>query len=690
MRSQDTQWGGAHARGVPGAGKFYLTLLLGSGIFIIAVIVSLTVWTIHQSKKDAQKAADITLENLARTISFDIESSVRQIDLSVLTLRDEVYRNQANEHWDDRSINETIAREDRRHSDSIGLRIFGPDGKLRYGVSNIANRDVDFSQRDEFRQAREVSDDTLLVTPPFVGPVAQQRLIVLVRRITDLDGAFGGAIYNAIPVDGLTKAFAALDLGPGGSVAIYHSNFVLAARFPDLKVGTTTISDQLRAIIASGVQSARFDNLSPVDGVRRTGHVRKVGGLPYYISVALADDDYLARWRHSRDNVLIFSAVSIAIVLLGLIALYRAASSWREMFGNLTVSEEKLRGLFELSPIGIARNTLDGRFVEFNESFRAITGYDTAELKVIDYWELTPEKYVADELHQVESLKSSGSYGPYEKEYVRKDGSLVPVSLRGMLVTGHDGAKYIWSLVEDITERKLANESRAKSEFLMMMSHELRTPLNAVLGYAEMISLELHISNRIKSYSDSIHEAGQHLMSIINDILDISAVEAGKLSLHSEDVDLVHLLETSANLVEPRAREQHLHLEMDVEHLSTVRIMSDGQRIKQILLNLLGNAVKFTPEGGRIKLRAADAADGGVSFTITDNGIGMDAAGIAKALSVFGQVDSHLARKFQGTGLGLPLCRKLTEALGGRLEIESELGKGTVVTVRLPGSFAAN
>jgi PAS domain S-box-containing protein len=361
------------------------------------------------------------------------------------------------------------------------------------------------------------------------------------------------------------------------------------------------------------------------------------------------------------------------------------------MLSAMAESEEKLRGLFELSPIGIARNAMDGRFIEFNEAFRAITGYPSDELKAIDYWKLTPEKYKDAEFSQIESLKAHGYYGPYEKEYIRKDGSLVPLSLRGMLVSGRDGNSYIWSLVEDITERKLARESRAKSEFLMMMSHELRTPLNAILGFAEMITLSQPgdgSAAKVQDFATSIHAAGSHLLDIINDILDISAVEAGKLALHPEEVDLVRLVETAGKLIEPRAKEQNQTFEVSIAEIPTAGFKSDRQRLKQILINLLGNAVKFTPEGGAIRLRVNGTADGGVSFAVSDTGIGMSAEDIAKALSLFGQVDSHLARKYQGTGLGLPLCLKLAEALGGTLEIKSAPGRGTAVTVTLPPAAA--
>jgi hypothetical protein len=162
-------------------------------------------------------------------------------------------------------------------------------------------------------------------------------VIGLARRITNPDGSFGGAVYAPISGQHLMQVFASLDLGPGGSVALYHTGFQLAARFPDIKVGTTTISDQLAAVITSGVESAGFTNLSPVDNVRRTGIARKIAGLPYYVSVALADDDFMAKWQQDRNLLIMFAGLWIGVVLLGMLVLYRTLSNWQQAMGALTL-----------------------------------------------------------------------------------------------------------------------------------------------------------------------------------------------------------------------------------------------------------------------------------------------------------------------------------------------------------------
>ncbi|MBI4968836.1 MAG: PAS domain S-box protein [Rhodospirillales bacterium] len=230
--------------------------------------------------------------------------------------------------------------------------------------------------------------------------------------------------------------------------------------------------------------------------------------------------------------------------------------------------------------------------------------------------------------------------------------------------------------------------SRSKSEFLAAMSHELRTPLNAILGFSDVMLGQTFgpIENpRYRDYLGNIRDSGQHLLELINDILDIAAIEAGRINLSEEPVHLEAIVHSSLRLVRPRAQKNNIALEVALApEIPTV--IADTRRLKQILLNLLSNAVKFTPEGGRVTLAARLDAEGALLLTVTDTGIGMDEDGIAKALMPFGQVDSTLARRFEGTGLGLPLTKGLVEAHGGTLAVVSARGQGTTVTVRLPSA----
>jgi len=233
-------------------------------------------------------------------------------------------------------------------------------------------------------------------------------------------------------------------------------------------------------------------------------------------------------------------------------------------------------------------------------------------------------------------------------------------------------------------EAELAN--RTKSEFLANMSHELRTPLNAIIGFSDSIRHEIHgpVGNeKYLGYIDDIYSSGNHLLDLINDILDVSAIEAGKLELHEENLDVGNVIATTMQLIIGRADAGNVRLVGNTDD-DLPMLRADKRRMMQILLNLLSNAVKFTLPGGRAVLTASLDGGGGHTFTVTDTGVGMDKKEMAKAMSEFGQVDRSLSRKQEGTGLGLPLTQGLTELHGGTFDIESEKGKGTTVRVRLP------
>ena len=224
---------------------------------------------------------------------------------------------------------------------------------------------------------------------------------------------------------------------------------------------------------------------------------------------------------------------------------------------------------------------------------------------------------------------------------------------------------------------------RAKTEFLANMSHELRTPLNAIIGFSDMMMSGLSGADnprKFVEYASDIHESGQHLLEVINDILDLAKIEAGELELHEQVVSVQKIAKSCLTIIRERARENGLDLRDDLP-TDLPALRADERKLKQILINLLSNAVKFTPEGGEVSLNGGMHPDGSFWFAVTDSGIGIASEDIPKALAPFWQVDSDLSRRYEGTGLGLPLTKALVEVHGGKMEIESEVGVGTTVTV---------
>jgi signal transduction histidine kinase len=246
----------------------------------------------------------------------------------------------------------------------------------------------------------------------------------------------------------------------------------------------------------------------------------------------------------------------------------------------------------------------------------------------------------------------------------------------------------------EVKERQRAESTaqvanRTKSEFLANMSHELRTPLNAILGFAEIIEGRMLGSGheeKYQEYAGDIRDSGVHLLEIINDILDLSKIEAGEMELDRGVIGPAALIGSCVRLTQERAGNAGVSINVSSD-LPPFVLHGDERKLKQVLINLLSNAIKFTERGGRIEVSTRLNDDGDLLLMVEDNGIGIATKYMDKILSPFGQVDSSLSRENQGTGLGLPLVKSLVELHGGNLDIRSQPGKGTCVTVRLPASL---
>jgi PAS domain S-box-containing protein len=300
--------------------------------------------------------------------------------------------------------------------------------------------------------------------------------------------------------------------------------------------------------------------------------------------------------------------------------------------------------------------------------------------------------------HLRRRLAGEETVSNYEFRLKRRDGSIVWVDTSAALVNW-DGQPASLSWLSDISRRKAVEEelirskdaaefaNRTKTEFLANMSHELRTPLNAIIGFAEVIKDEMFGPVGLKKYAEyakDIHSSGRHLLDLINDILDLSKLEAGKLELHEADVSLRTVVEECQTLIRNRAQKSDVLLVTEIEP-RLPKLRCDERALKQVLLNFLSNAVKFTPAGGTVTIRVRRTGDG-ICVAVSDTGIGMSQADIKVALAPFGQIDSKVARQHQGTGLGLPISKSLIELHGGTLSVESVPGKGTTMTAKFPAS----
>ncbi len=930
-------------------------------LYLIGLLAVLTIWglvsaALVSSRIDAHRTATIVTANLSQILAENFETALIKADLGLQALADEISRQSRTGLRDEAMLLELLARQDELHSDLVGYRVWNAKGDLLYALKSVANRTASMAEEADFQYLRDTPGAGLVVNRPLIGPVARAWTIRLSRRFDNPDGSFAGAVVTAIPIQRIIDRFNSLDLGLGGTVALYHHSMLLAARIPATNgpndpTGTSTISDQLRTIIQSGAPTAQYDYVSSVDSVRRTANVRRIKDRPYSVLVGLAEDDYLREWHGTMMAAVTvgvtLTALTLTVMVLlrrrimeedrakrvlqegeeryrGLVqsqkdfvvrmdldgrfhfvndafarALGRDAQSmigedWRDVihpndiadtgaaiaqavtppdfratvenrlrvpgpalwlaweggaifgidgrviemqavgrditerkkielelrkttsslttlvnsipdlvwlkdkdgiyvtcnpeferfFGEkesnivgktdhefvgkeladffrqkdrdamesgsaskneewityksdgrrvlletiktpiyspsgdivgilgigrditerkraedmVRASEEKLRGLFELSPLGIALTDMKGRYVEFNEAFGRICGYSDEELRKLDYWTLTPKKYEADEARQLESLERTGHYGPYEKEYRRKDGSLVPLRLNGVLLKGADGINYIWSIIEDISERRRNEEvlrqqradlERSNSEleqFAYVASHDLQTPLRNIIRYSQL--LEHRYKGQIDADADDfigfVVDSGKHMTRLINDLLEFSRV-----SRQSEPLRPI----SSGEAVAQALKNLDLELvttgaEVSVGDLPTV--VADETYLVSLFQNLLGNGIKYRAADRKpvLSVSAEHISFDRWRFAVSDNGIGIETEYHDKIFEIFQRLDP--TSNTDGTGIGLTLCRRIIHRFGGELWLESKPGEGTTFFFTLRDGSAAS
>jgi len=382
----------------------------------------------------------------------------------------------------------------------------------------------------------------------------------------------------------------------------------------------------------------------------------------------------------------------------GSVVILRDVTERERMAASLRESEERFRGLVEESPLGVTLNRADGQYAYFNPSFVKMFGYTMEEIPTGREWfrKAYPDpeyrKQVVSAWKSYLGKINLGASTPQTFEVICKDGSQKTVLFRPVAL--ENGRQLVIS--EDITERKQMIEalrqakeeaesaSRAKTDFLASMSHEIRTPMNAIIGMADLLK-ETSLTTEQQQYVQIFGSAGENLLSIINDILDISKVEAGHLDLEAIHFDLNELTDTACDVLAFRAHERGLELTCNVKPDVPTDLIGDPVRLRQIIVNLIGNAIKFT-EDGEVRLevqkqrdRPRDRTGGDVEilFSVSDTGLGIPKEKTDVIFDSFRQADSTITRKHGGTGLGLAISKKLVELMQGHIWAESELGQGS-------------
>ena len=291
-------------------------------------------------------------------------------------------------------------------------------------------------------------------------------------------------------------------------------------------------------------------------------------------------------------------------------------------------------------------------------------------------------------------MEKTNRYGPYNKEYLRKDGSRYPLLLNGIVVYNSYGKKMIWSIVEDISKRVEAESAlisardeanhanKAKSQFLSSMSHELRTPLNAILGFSQLISMDEENDLKKQNINEIIN-AGDHLLELINEVLDLSKIESGNVELNINSHSFKKIFNNARVMIGPLADNHAIQIDAKMSSLPDINVTVDEMRFKQVLLNILSNAIKYNSENGKVVIDCSTTDEKMLLISVTDSGVGLtpeQQSNLFTPFERFGAENSHI----EGTGLGLVISKELIELMGGKMGVESVIGKGSRFWIEVP------
>jgi PAS domain S-box-containing protein len=680
--------------------------LVGVGLLIVVLLAAgVAVW---DRRMEAVARAEQETSNLGLVLAEQTARSIQAVDLVLQEVQAMVVSaGAASPTQFERSMeSEEVHRflVDRLkllpQADAIGL--VGENGRLINGSRFWPVPMVDFSDRDYFIHLRQSHDPAVFISDPVVSRLTSAWSFFLARRIEGPRGDFLGLVLAMVDVQYFEGFYQAITLQEGGSVALLRRDGMKLARYPHTNgmIGQKLpAQSSFYARVADGGGTYRSPGYA--DRVARIVAVHPLRDLPLVVTVSFSENAVLSNWR--RQTMFIGLGTLCTVVGFALLfwALVAHSRSLERSEATLRESEARCRDFALTSSDWFWETDADHRFTYISDHIRAFgqnpqtrIGRTRIELasNIVDEATKWQEHFAGLERHE-----------PFRDFiYTRKLGNdpecIVAVSGNpffdevGKFLGYRGTAREITEKVRAeraLRDAKAAAEAAnlAKSQFLANMSHELRTPLNAILGFSEVLERGIAgpLQSRQTEYIGLVRQSGERLLHVINEILDLARIDAGKLQLYEETIDPRRLVDECLAIVQDRAAVGLLALSGKIEE-GVPPLIADRARLTEILLKLLSNAITFTELGGSVRLEVRPAAAGGVDFVVRDTGTGMTAAEIEIAFELFGQVEAGLARPHEGTGLGLPLARKLAELHGGSLYVESEKGRGTTVTVRMPAS----
>lgn len=679
------------------SGVTSLTTWLGLAM-IVFIWVSVE-YDVLQEKAAAHRASTQTAQNYARLFQEHISQAIGDVDNTLKFVRQDYLRDPL-----DFDLQGWVRNQYSFRSLALQFTLIGADGIMISTTTPGAASALDLSDREHFRVHRDGVGDSLFISRPLVGRASGRWSIQVTRRITGDDGRFMGVLVASLDPYWLSRFYESIDLGRGGHIAVFGRDGVVRA-MAGLQPSTmgSPVSNRMLMHRALREPAGILNRAEESDGEEQFTAFRRLEDLPLIVSVTVDD----AEGREARANAawrtrLLAAALSLTVFGV-MAAAMRNRSSMGEAIDALAKSRAEADAAsreLDLTLNNMAQGILmadgAGQVAVINQRALELLGlpgsftrrgFSLAELQA--YQRHTGDAALVAALAAVARPSAGGAMSVLECE--RCTGVVLEVRTQPLLAGG-----FVQTFT-DITERKKAEgelrdardraekASKARSSFLATMSHEIRTPLNGIIGMSSILE-HTTLSDEQATYLKTIHGCGEALLAIVNDILDYSKLDSGGVQLERTAVDLAGLMETVAQILKPRAEAKGLRFTVERADSVPSTILTDGTRVRQVLLNLVSNAIKFTEAGevGVVVTPVQRAGGPGLRFAVTDTGIGVAEEVRANLFQEFVQGDATITRRFGGTGLGLAISKRIVEAMGGSIGLESSLGAGSTFWFDIP------